>query len=125
MKFNAEKCHTLHYGYNNLEYDYYLTANNARSEIKTEDSERDLGVLFDTDLKFRQHINNSINKANKITGLVRRTFLHITTKSFRKLYKSLIRPHLEYCNIVWSPRFIKTLMLLKGHRKGPPNLCIM
>ena len=105
LKYNIEKCCTLHYGHNNPNVTYHLTNSNGKQEIKNTDREKDLGITFDTDMKFRQHISDCINKGNQITGLVRRSFLHIKPKSFCKLYKTLIRPHLEYGNIIWHPRF--------------------
>ena len=78
LKFNVDKCCTIHYGHNNTEHTYYLNKDEIQSEISSTEETRDLGVVFDTDLKFRQHISNSINKANRITGLIRRTFLHVS-----------------------------------------------
>ena len=91
-------------------------------EIRTSSEERDLGVLFDDDLKFRKHMSNCINKANKITGLIRRTFLHIGVRQFRKLYKTLVRPHLEYCNIVWAPYLIKDIQAIERAQKRATKL---
>ena len=109
LKYNIEKCCTLHYGHNNPNVTYHLTNSNGKQEIKNTDREKDLGITFDTDMKFRQHVSDCINKGNQITGLVRRSFLHIKPKSFCKLYKTLIRPHLEYGNIIWHPRFKKDI----------------
>ena len=36
-------------------------------------------------------------------GLIKRTFKFFNIKSLSKLYKTYIRPHLEYCVQVWSP----------------------
>ena len=38
--------------------------------------EKDLGILVDRKLNFKHHINNNINKANQIIGLVRRSFIY-------------------------------------------------
>ena len=122
LKFNVDKCCTMHYGHNNTEHTYYLNKDGLQSEISPTEETRDLGVVFDTDLKFRQHISNSINKANRITGLIRRTFLHVSRKSFRKLYKTLIRPHLEYGNIVWNPRFRKDIEAIERAQKRATKL---
>ena len=35
-------------------------------------------------------------------GLIRRTFVFLDKHNFNLLYKSLVRPHIEYGNIVWS-----------------------
>ena len=101
---------------------YYLNKDGLQSEINPTEGTRELGVVVDTDLKFRQHISNSINKANRITGLIRRTFLNVSRKSFRKLYKTLIRPHLEYGNIVWNPRFRKDIEAIERAQKRTTKL---
>ena len=36
-------------------------------------------------------------------ALIRRTFVFLDKHNFNLLYKSLVRPHIEYGNIVWSP----------------------
>ena len=66
---------------------------------------RDLGVTFDTKLKFDIHINEKINKACSILGLIKRNFYYISEEAFVILYKSMVRSHLEYANSVWSPHY--------------------
>lgn len=83
--------------------------NDIPKDIRNSETEKYLGITFDIELKFRRHINDCINKGNRVTGLTRRSFLHITGKSFGKLYKTLIRRHLGYGNIIWSPRFKKDI----------------
>jgi len=63
----------------------------------------DLGVIFDSELSFRDHIQLKINKAYRILGLIKRNFIHMDKNTFIMLYKSLVRPYLEYANFVWSP----------------------
>ena len=58
-------------------------------------SERDLGVIVDSKLKFREHINNKVNLANRNLGIIFRTFTYIDKEMFLNLFKSLVRPHLE------------------------------
>ena len=65
--------------------------------------EKDLGVTFDRQLKFTEHIENCTAKANQRVGLIRRNFNYLDKNTFLILYKSLIRPLLEYCNTVWHP----------------------
>ena len=39
-------------------------------------------------------------------GIIKRTFSYLNKDTFVKLSKSLVRPHLEYANVIWSP-FLK------------------
>ena len=59
---------------------------------------------------------------NKVTGLIRHLFLHITNKSFSKLYKTLIRPRLEYGNIIWNPRFKKDIEAIERVQRRATKL---
>ena len=67
-----------------------------------------MGVIIDNKLSFRQHIHQSTTKANKVVGIIRRSFDHLTEKTFVQLYKALVRPTLEYGHTVWQPH-LKTL----------------
>ena len=103
---NISKCCTLHYGHDIPNHTYKMYENGVPKDIRNSDTEKSLGLTFDIELKFRRHIHvkDCINKGNRVTGLIRGLFLQITSKSFGKLYKTLIWPHLEYGNIIWSPR---------------------
>lgn len=103
LYFNAEKCKVLHLGKNNPCNNYTMTLNGTTTNIMTCNEEKDLGVTFDKALTFDPHIQNSINKANKMVGLIKRTFTFLDRDTFNKLYKALVRPHLEYGNIIWYP----------------------
>ena len=69
--------------------------------------ENDLGVIFDNKLSFDQHIQKKINKANQVLGIIKRTFSFLDKDTFLRLYKSLVRPHLEYANVIWNPHLIR------------------
>ena len=49
-----------------------------------------LGVIFDNRLKFDMHINNKINAAYQMLGIVKRNFIYLTPNrpSFVVLYKA-------------------------------------
>ena len=65
----------------------------------------DLGVTFDPKLNFNHHIYEITHKATKILGILKRTFIFLNKKTFLLLYRSLIRPHLEYANVIWYSRY--------------------
>ena len=75
--------------------------------------EKDLGVNMDGGLKFSKHVEIQVNKANKLLGLIRRSYEYFDKDSVKLLFCALIRPHLEFCNTVWSPRLIKDKKLIK------------
>ena len=82
--------------------------------IPTSKEEKDLGVIFDTTLKFDLHIESMIKKANSMLGLIKRNFSFIDMFVFLKLYKALIRPHLEYGQIIWSPKFKRQSKIIEN-----------
>ena len=70
--------------------------------IELSNEEKDLGIAIDSKLNFQQHINIQVKKANKKLGIINRTFNYMDKEMFLILYKSLVRPHLEYGSVVWS-----------------------
>jgi len=46
-------------------------------------------------------------------GLIKRTFVVKTPEVMLNLYKTLVRPHLEYCISAWSPHYQKDKKLLE------------
>ena len=72
-------------------------------ELEESDVEKDLGVHIDNDLSFNHHIAQASSKANRILGVIRRSFKFLTSETFLLLYKGLVRPLLEYGHSVWNP----------------------
>ena len=107
LYFNASKCHVLHIGSKNPQRDYSISINDQEFQVAKCEEEKDLGVTFDKKLSFDNHIANAINKANQMIGIIRRTFTFLDENIFMRLYKALVRPHLEYGNTVWYPRLIR------------------
>ena len=60
-------------------------------------------VRIDTDLKFRDHAASAASKGNQILAVIRRSFRRIDETTLPILYKTLVRPHLEYGNLTWGP----------------------
>ena len=122
LKFNAKKCKVLHLGKNNPNYSYSMATDNATANLETTDLEKDLGVNVDPDLKFSRHIEIQVNKANRILGMIRRSYTFLDGDSLKRLYIALVRPHLEFSNVVWSPRYVKDKKLLEGVQRRATKL---
>ena len=50
----------------------------------------DLGVVFDLRLKFDEHIDEKVNKAYQMLGIIKSNFIYLTLDSFVILYKALV-----------------------------------
>ena len=101
LPLNIAKCKCIHFGKNNPNHSYMM----GDLPLESDSEEKDVGVVFDPTLNFRRHINIMISKANQRVRLVKRTFSTLNTKNFKLIYKSLIRPTLEYCSSIWYPIF--------------------
>ena len=83
---------------------YYLHDQDGKPvELSRSEGEKDLGVMVDDKGNFDKHIQQQVNKANSIMGLIRRTYTFLDETSFRYLFQALVRPHLQYAEAVWSP----------------------
>ena len=62
--------------------------------------EKDVEVTVSADMKCERQCIEAVKKANKMLGLIKRNFQDWQDKSkdaVMPLYKSLVKPHLEYC----------------------------
>ena len=77
-----------------------LTFNN--NKIQPVPAQKYLGVILDSKLDFNQHIDDKINKCNKITGTVRSLSMTLSRKSLPPICKSFVRPLLDYADIFYD-----------------------
>ena len=115
-RFNATKCKVMHLGGHNARFDYTMQEANNTIRLKVTKCGKDLGVHIDNDLSFKSHAEKIVKKSNRIVGMIRRSFTFMDCDMFRKLFSSLVRPHLEYGNAVWAPGIKKTLPSLKMYK---------
>jgi hypothetical protein len=81
-----------------------------------------MGVFVRSDLKASNHCIKSAAKARRIIGMVRRNFRRLDKEDFLLLYKTYIRPHIEYCVQAWSPYLVKDIDTLERVQKAATNL---
>ena len=60
-----------------------------------------LGFIFDSKLKFSNHINEKISKARKLLGTLRLLSAYLPLNTLDQIYKLYIRPHFDYCDIIY------------------------
>ena len=135
MSFNVDKCHALHLGHRNKNHTYTLpkmskiNQNNHHISytytfhpLKNVIEEKDLGVIMDNNLNFKSHISQKISKANSMIYLIKNCFKFLDADMFKTLYKSLIRPHLEYASPIWCPTAKGEILRLKGVQRRATKL---
>ena len=89
--FNSSKCHHNRIGSSSSIRQYYLfSSDDITHPITVVSNERDLGVTFDRDLKFIDHIKTIVQKANNVLGIIKRTFTCRDATTIRLLYTTLI-----------------------------------
>ena len=128
---NIAKCKVVRYTKRHTEFSYEYSIDSSPLEIVL--SFKDLGVIFDKTLTFKQHIDSITTSSLKLWGFIRRTCKDFRDlQCFKTLYYSLVRSRLEYASIVWNPyykvdiisveniqrRFVK-FMYLKTHGEYP------
>lgn len=77
------------------------------TKLRNVSTDKDLGVIMASDLTLTKHVEETINKAKKVLGLLKCTISSKNRDIFQFLYKSLVRQILEYASLVWSPRLAK------------------
>lgn len=75
--------------------------------------QKDLGILFDHHLTFKNHIAEITKNASRTMGIIRRSFTYLTPEIFKPLYMSLVRSKLEYGHSVWNPHHITEIRKLE------------
>ena len=73
-----------------------------RLPVASEQSQKHLGLVLDKRLKFDHHLNEKISKAMKGIALIKRLYYYLPRKSLLTIYRSYIRPHLDYCDVIYD-----------------------
>ena len=112
MEFHPKKCKLLYFGRKNAEHHL----------IEPTNHEKDLGVVISDTLSWDEHIKGCVSKANRMIGIIKRTFSYINKDMFLLLYKTFVRPHLEYCPEVWNPHLSKHIDALEKVQRRATKL---
>ena len=67
----------------------------------------------DLHVSWSNHADAIVNKTNKVVGLIKRTVDSKNREIFPMLYKSFVRPILEYACPVWSPYLVKDKLAIE------------
>ena len=113
MLFKTDKCHVLHAGRKNQEFEYdWGTGKLGKTEV-----EKDVGVLISNSLKPSPQCAAAAKKANQVLGQKARSISYRDKYTFTRLYKVYVRPHLQYCSPAWAPYSVGDKELLENVQK--------
>ena len=116
VEFNADKCHVLTLGkFVNITHTHRYVV--SGEELEHVCVEKDLGVTIDENLTFSEHISNKTRSAIGIMAKIRSSFSYLDRDTFKKLYTSFVRPHLEYAQSMWSPHQAKFVNMIENVQK--------
>ena len=100
MPFNKTKCEVIVFNQGIIPLPHY---NISGQPLTCVDTTKYLGVTLQSDLKFRSHLSEIMGSANKTLGCIKYTLHGAPEKAKLLAYTSLVRPRLEYADVLWDP----------------------
>ena len=122
VTLKSERSKVLHLSRSKDPYhnEYWL----SDKPLSAVDHQKHLGVWLESSLSWDYHINDICTKANKVLGLIRRTFGPNNSEGVSTAYKTLVRPILEYGCQVWNPYLVKHIKSIESiQRRATRVIC--
>ena len=73
--------------------------------VKSTQIHKHLEVMLHSNLSYEHHIKSILNKVNKTVGLLRKFQSILPRHSLLTIYKTFIRPHLHYGDVIYDRAF--------------------
>ncbi|RZC33191.1 RVT 1 domain containing protein, partial [Asbolus verrucosus] len=118
LPLNLAKCITLHIGNRNPRHKYFID----NCELCESDPCSDLEVTVTSNLSWSAHVLHVTRRANSILFLVSKVFSKRRVETVVKLYKTYIRPILEFAGGVWAPVLQRDVDLLEALQRRATRL---
>ena len=103
LSLNVAKCSSISFFKHRKKYE--TTYRVGDRELSGVNEVKDLGIYFDSEITFGDHFRYITGKAFQMLGFIFRVGRDLSVSSLRLLYCSLVRSHLEYASVVWSPLY--------------------
>ena len=70
--------------------------------VSRSESHEHLGLVFDPKLNFDMHLKEKFSIINNGIALLRKLRHSIPRKPLLSIYKTFLRPHLDYCDVIYD-----------------------
>ena len=94
------KCVSLNLGYGNPCHVYEMEG----IELQQVTEEKELGVIMDQELKYHRQTAAAIKKEKRMLAIIKNSFA-VNFFTLTLLFKVLVRPLMQYGNIIWDPHY--------------------
>lgn len=98
LPLNVQKTEWMRIGRSLVEGSYFL----GHCLITKNDCHKDLGIIFDSKLNFKNHIKARIGKAKSELNIIMSIFKYLKLKTFTCIFQSLVRSGLHYGSPIWN-----------------------
>lgn len=102
LSLNLSKTHSMIFSTNAALRDRTLSLLMNGTTIGTVKTTTFLGVKIDNALTWSDHIAYVASKISKSVGIIKKASHVLNRGSLLTLYRSLILPYLQYCNLIWG-----------------------
>ena len=125
LLFHPDKCHILKIGFGiSDEVTYTMGSGDDETILDETDEEKDLGIRIDKKLVFSSNCEQIVKKANKLLGMLRRNFTYINIPNFKLMYKSIVRPVIEYGASVYNPILQKDINQIESIQRRATKMVL-
>lgn len=106
LSLNTGKCTVVSFTRRTDRYFQHFAYKINNSNLSRSRVVKDLGVLFDDKLSFKNHVESIISRATKLLGFICRSLKPFNNINTHKLlYNTYVRSILEYGTTIWNPYY--------------------
>ena len=102
VSFNASKTKLVSFHHHQTDPGFHPVVMDASTLSESVHLDRLLGLKLTQDLKWNSYISSIASEASKMIGSLYRSRKYLTPSAILYLYKSQIRPRMEYCCHIWA-----------------------
>ena len=117
LSLNTDKCVAMRFGRGTGDWRDMMVEGSytiGGVPLKFVDLYKDLGVIIDNSLKFHQHVHSVVQRAWGLASNILRSTVNRSPDFMVTLFRSHIRPILDYCSCVWNVGYVGDQKLLES-----------